>query len=160
MFRKFGIVFFALVFSSLAIADAGDKTVMLAGKQLNEKASSKISIKALETNFTLHTIEVYNPWEKRREVYSGIWVSELIKQYGPSAKSLTLTAIDSYQTTLNDEEWQSFRIMLVTKVNGQYIDVKNKGPMRIVFADYDAADNRYELSLPKWMWMIKQLSFD
>ncbi len=160
MVRKIAILLMTLVFSSIAIADAGDKTVMLSGKQLSEKEPNKISIKALEADFTLQTVEIYNPWEKRKEIYTGIWVTDLIKKYGQGAHSLTLTAIDNYQVTLKDEDWQNLRILLATKVNGQYIDVKNKGPMRVVFPDYNAADKRYELSLPKWLWMIKQLEFN
>ncbi len=160
MVRKLSILLMALVFSSIVMADAGDKTVLLMGKHLSETAPPKITIKALEANFTLHTVETYNPWEKRTEVYTGIWVSDLIKTYGQGTTSLKLTAIDDYQVTLNNEEWQNLRILLATKVNGQYIDVKNKGPMRVVFPDYDAANKHYELSLPKWLWMIKRLEFN
>jgi hypothetical protein len=133
---------------------------MLSGKQLSEKQLNKISMKGLEADFKLQTFDVYNPWEKRKDSYSGVLLNELVSKYAPNSQSLVVTAIDDYQVTITVEDGQNMRILLATKVNDRYIDVKNKGPMRIVFPDYDVADKRYELSLPKWMWMIKRLEFN
>jgi len=148
-----------LLFSNLSYADAGDRKVRLSGN-LQDNVDKKQSVKKLEQQFTLYTKKFYNPWEKASATYSGILLDEFVKKFGQAdTNKITFKAIDDYQVDIPKNIWQSYKILLVTKVNGEYLDIKNKGPMRIVFPDYDASKKEYEVNLPLWLWMITQIEF-
>lgn len=137
----------------------GDKRVKISGK-INATAPKYITPKSIEKDFETQNFELYNPWEKKRESYHGVLLDQLAKKYGTEdVKELKFVAIDDYNVDFKKELYEKERILLVYKVNGEYLSIRKKGPMKIVFVDYDASKKRYELNLPKWLWMIKYIEF-
>lgn len=161
MFVRIVLLVVLNVFSWQAFAlSAGDKKVRLTGIALKQDAPKRLSVKQLETYFQLHAFDVYNPWEKRSDQYKGIWMHDFVHKFGQGdLKGLNIRAIDDYQISLTPQDWQNFRILIATQVNGNYIPVKSKGPMRLVFPDYNEDDKAYELNLSQWMWMINKIEF-
>lgn len=156
--RKMHAVIFSVLFvyTSLFGSD-GSKKVLLSGN-LIDSAPKHISAKMLHDTFTTKKVHMYNPWEKSSADYEGVLLEDFISFYAqPSVKNLKLEAIDSYQTDISRELWTSERILLVTKVNGKYLSIRDKGPLRIVFIDYNESKiNTLEL----WMWMINKITIE
>lgn len=142
-----------------ADADAGDKMISLSGALL-EQIPKRMSVRQIEQLAPLAEVTMYDPWDKRTERYQGILMNEFVRKLGqPGIKELLLSAIDEYQVTFHENEWQQFRIMIVTRVNGEYLSVREKGPMKIIFPDYEMSNKSYELNRPKWLWMINRIEF-
>lgn len=152
-------IFSLLVFSNLSLADAGDRKIRFSGELL-EGTEKRQSVKQIENQFTLFTQNIYNPWEKESATYSGILVDQLLTKFAKEGvNKIVFKAIDDYQIEMDLNTLKDFQILLVTKQNGEYLEVKDKGPMRIVFPDYDASKKEYEDNLPMWMWMINRIEF-
>lgn len=121
---------------------------------------SRVSVADIET-IGLVTETVYDPFDKVEATYSGVWLNDFVAAYGAEvAESLTTTAIDGYAVTWTPKDWDNYRVLLATQVNGQHLKVENKGPMRVIFADFDANDSDFKETLPKWVWMITNIRFD
>lgn len=149
-----------LIFSVALFADAGDKKVTLLGN-IKPHINKKLSPKQLEKDITPTQYTLYNPWEKKTDTYEGILLNDFIKFYGNEGlKALHLIALDDYKVTISKELMNTERILLVTKINGEYQPIKQKGPMRIVFLDFDKTNPKYEESLPLWLWMISKIEFE
>lgn len=158
--KYFTVLFLSLVvFTSTVFADAGDKKIKLLGNT-NDAAPQYITPKVLAKTFKSIKVDLYNPWEKREDKYEGVLLSELAKKYGKNTNSLKLIALDDYTIEFLKDEYENERIMIAFKVNDEYISVRKKGPMRIVYLDYDPSKKRYENNLYKWMWMIKKIEFN
>lgn len=137
----------------------GERKISLSGN-LQTELNGRISVKALESHFTLLNIESYNPWEKETAKHTGILLNELVAKFAQADTQVVIfSAIDDYEVEIPRAMWESFRILIVTKQNGQYLPVSKRGPMRIVFPDYDASKKEYEINLPLWMWMINKIEF-
>lgn len=148
-----------LVFSSFVFADSGDKQITLTGLTKDGK-DIKISPKQIEASLEVSTFKLYNPWEKNTDEYTGVLLDKFISYFGnKEAKSLKFIAIDDYTVDIPKELLNEERILLVTRVNNEYISLKQKGPMRLVFVDYDPSLKKYEKNLPLWLWMIKKVQF-
>ena len=133
--------------------------VTLIGKTKTHKPL-RLCIKALEKGLPYIEERVYNPYEKRADRYGGVPLDKFVEKFGDSdVKALKFTAIDDYETTIRREDWEAIRIILSTQMNGHYIAYAQKGPLRIVFPDFDPAQERYRLNLPNWIWMIKTIEF-
>jgi hypothetical protein len=161
MFRFWFFLFF--VFASIpvtpsAAADA-DTMIRLAGA-LADNARKRVSVGEIEAIGTVD-VEAFNPYEKRSDTYTGVWMEDFAAHFGATdIKSLKTTAIDDYEITFDKAEWTELRILIATRVNGSYIDFDEKGPMRIVFPDYDEKLEAYQLNLPKWTWMITKVTLE
>lgn len=143
-----------------AYADAGDRLIQFSGLN-SAQTQNAISVKNLEQNFALFSTKMYNPWDKKTARYTGILISDLVNKLGKSnTQKITFKAIDDYEVTLTKEMWTTEPILLVTKENGSHIHMANKGPMRIVFPNYDPKQKHYEQNLPLWMWMITRINFE
>ena len=77
----------------------------------------------------------------------------------PSVTEIKITAIDDYRITFKKDEWEKFRIMLVTKLRGERFGLEDKGPARIVFPDFVPGEEAFLINLPKWLWMIQEIEF-
>ncbi|SHO55029.1 hypothetical protein [Vibrio quintilis] len=142
-----------------AFAGPGNARILLTGKNLNIE-TQRLTVKDLESTFSLVTLDLYNPWEKKTDKYTGFWMNDLIKKFAkPELKSLNIKAVDNYQVEFTAQDWTTFKILVATRVNNQYQPVRNKGPMRLIYANYDSSNVEHELTLTKWMWMIKTIEF-
>ncbi len=150
----------ALFFSAKILADPGDRQITLTGSSLSQN-ELKLSIKELESKFSLFSTQLYNPWDKKNARYTGILINDLANTFSKAnVVTIKFSAIDDYQVTIPKKLWQKQRILLVTKENGKHIEISNKGPMRIVFPDYDISNPEYQSNLTLWMWMINRIEFD
>ncbi len=101
---------------------------------------------------------LFDPYVKKDTRFSGIPLKDFAKKYCPNAMGMTMTAVDYYKIDFEKSEWENESIYVVTKENGSYITPKNRGPMRIVYKDYDK-DKLGDLGhFIKWIWMIKEVS--
>lgn len=154
------IFMFVLLLSVALFGDAGDRKITLLGN-IKDDINKKLSPKQLEKDITPTKHTLYNPWEKKSDEYEGVMLNDFIKFYGKDGiKAIHLVALDDYKVTITKELMKSERILLVTKINGQYQSIKQKGPMRIVFLDFDKTNAKYEKSLPLWLWMINKIEFE
>lgn len=157
--KKTSLLILLTFLASIAWAAPGDRVIYLKGA-LKENAPQKLSVIQLEDHFNLFSTQIYNPWDKKTARYTGIWMKELHRKFAkPESTEIIITAIDQYQITYPLNKCKSARILIATQENGEHIPVANKGPMRIIFPDYDASDAAYSDNLPMWMWMIKSIEF-
>ncbi|MCE0495690.1 molybdopterin-dependent oxidoreductase [Vibrio salinus] len=154
------LILSSILLPDLAAAGPGDKTIRFSGDAIKAEYSKRLTIKTLEQNLPLVTITAYNPWDEKTEDYTGFWLNIMAKKLGtPDVQSILLTGLDGYQVSFNRNEWLSDKILLATKVNGSYISVREKGPLRVIFSEFDKNNAEDGLKLPKWMWMITRVEF-
>lgn len=127
------MVFISILFSQFLYADNGDKKIKLIG-DLKKDTPKYITPKYIDNNFETIGVVLYNPWEKRKDKYSGVLLNEFIKKLSnDDTKELVSKAIDDYKVVFTQELWNKKRILLVNKVNDKYISLREKGPLRVVF---------------------------
>jgi hypothetical protein len=156
--KKTSAVSVFLLLSWLSLyANGGDMSVVVEGK-IENSTSVRLTPRQIEKTFRIFKANIYNPWEKKSAHYEGVLLDQFAKKLAStSVQRVRLKAIDDYEVSLDRTMWQKERILLVTKINGKYLSVKEKGPMLIVFVDYDDSKAK---NLHLWMWMIKQITFE
>lgn len=147
-----------LVAGLSSAGEDGGRRIQIAGA-LAEGLGTSITVREIE-EAGLHDYTLFNPYDQREDRYTGVLIPDLVERFGaPEVQSITLTAIDDYIIEFSREEWNDLQIVLSTRVNGEYIGFDKKGPMRVVFPDYDASKLEYQETLPKWIWMITRIEF-
>ena len=148
-----------LIVSSLLYGGSRVSNIILSGN-LIEASSQHLSVDELTHGLKYVSERVYNPYEKRTDIYGGVLIDEFVQKYAnENTQSIELIAIDDYSITITKDEWKSMRIILSTEINNKKISIKNKGPLRIVFPDYDPQETQYQTNIASWIWMIKKIKF-
>lgn len=145
--------------SSPLFADNSSKKIRLYG-ELKENTPKRVSIKDIEKKCGYVEVSVYNPYEKKKDLYGGVNFKDFLKGYAKTnVKEVSLKAIDGYQVTFTKKEWSEIPIVIATRMNKEYIGFESKGPMRIVFPKYNPDSEVYKKLMSKWMWMITKVEF-
>ena len=130
----------------------GDISVTNSGDML------KLDMPALE-GLGLVKYTVNDPWLNAKNTYTGVLISDLYKALGSSsaATSLHITALDDYQVDISLEDAEKWPILLATRVNGDYMDIENSGPTRVIFP-YDTHSDIDQIAYKDyWIWNIKSV---
>lgn len=152
----------AVMALSLALALPGragsDDVVAIAGS-LAKGPDRLITIAEIEA-MGLTEVTSFNPHDDVTATYSGIWLRDLVSTLADqSTTKVTLTAIDHYQVDFDRDEWQDLEIFLATREDGKLIEFEDRGPLRVIIADYDEQQRKHQDTIAKWVWMITEIDF-
>lgn len=153
---------FASAFLWGSFADGGmaaDKTMIRLAGDLGHSDLAGITIAQIEA-LGLIEVEVFNPDERRVATYQGVWLNDIVAGFGTGqTQNISMTAIDFYQASFEREEWERLRILLATREDGAHIEIDRKGPIRVIFADYNPEERVYQETIGKWIWMVNKIDF-
>ncbi|NQW23031.1 MAG: molybdopterin-dependent oxidoreductase [SAR202 cluster bacterium] len=141
-------------------APTGDVIITMLGdlNVTNSGDTLELDMPTLE-GFGLVKYTVNDPWLNAENTYTGVLISDLRKALGASssATSLLFTALDDYQVDISLEDVEKWPILLATRNNGEYMDIENSGPTRVIFP-YDAFPEIDRVSYKDlWIWNIKSV---
>ncbi len=101
---------------------------------------------------------VDDPWLEVRTTYTGVLMSDIKKYAGMSAAatSIQMTALDDFSVDISVADIDRWPIMLATRINGDYMDIENAGPTRIIFP-YHTGTFDLETYNKFWIWNLKSM---
>ncbi|EJN06310.1 molybdopterin-dependent oxidoreductase [Phyllobacterium sp. YR531] len=143
-FRKL-FVCLALLMLSVSSAAAGSLSkpvgkpiLTISGNITNKNTESGADFdRAMLENTGLQTIETATPWYETRMRFEGVPLDKLMELVGASGTKVTAVALNDYVTTIPIEDFKKFKVILAMKRNGNYMPVRDKGPLFIVYP-YDS----------------------
>ena len=74
-----------------------------------------------------------------------------------TATSVHMVALDDYSVYVSVEDINKWPVMLATRTNGEYMDVENSGPTRIVFpfhANPEIDEDTYKVLM---IWNLRDI---
>ena len=97
------------------------------------------------------------PWYKDPVTFSGVPMSKLLEVVGAKGTSLTVTALNDYATDIPIEDFKTHPVMLATKRDGNYMPVRDKGPLFIVY-NYDSnAELQHQRFYSRSVWQVARM---
>ncbi|EWY35806.1 hypothetical protein N825_34280 [Skermanella stibiiresistens SB22] len=81
--------------------------------------------------------ETATPWDKRPVRFEGVPLGRLLDLLGTSGTKLTAIALNDYSAELPIEDTRKYEVILALKRDGEYMPVRGKGPLFIVY-NFDA----------------------
>ena len=97
-------------------------------------------------------LEAAEPFLKRRVMFEGVLLSDLLTVAGvsDSASKVSLIALDDYKVDFKLADVRSSQMLLATKADGKHMPVDKSGPIRIVFPDSSSLGRNPDL----WIWSV------
>lgn len=98
------------------------------------------------------TIKTSNPWIEGEVVYQGVRMSNLLSLVGADSQSFMAYASDDYKIEVSGVAFEKYPIILAYKQDGEYMGVRDLGPLWIIFpfSDYPELDTEYNRSVSVW----------
>ena len=97
------------------------------------------------------------PWYKDPVTFSGVPMSRLLEFVGAKGTSLSVTALNDYATDIPLQDFNTYPVLLATKRDGQYMPVRDKGPLFIVY-NYDSnAELQHQRFYSRSAWQVARM---
>ena len=84
-------------------------------------------------------------------------MNKLMDAVGAKGTSLTVTALNDYATDIPLEDFKNQPVILATKRDGNYMPVRDKGPLFIVY-NYDSnAELQHQRFYSRSAWQVARM---
>ena len=97
------------------------------------------------------------PWTKSAAEYSGPFLREVLKAAGAKGSRLLVRALNGYSAEVPFSDASSLDTILATRLDGQVMTVRAKGPTMLVYP-FDLDPSLYnEKSFARSVWQITEI---
>lgn len=103
-------------------------------------------------------IATTTPWDDGVVTFEGVSMKQLLIKAGAQGATVTATALDNYVTEIPVSDFDTYQVILAVKRNGQYMEVRDKGPLFIVYP-YDSDPGlKSEKYYARSAWQLRTLT--
>jgi hypothetical protein len=143
--RSFTLASLGLVAAAPALSaelgSAPERPILVVGGRVsthNDGDLAKFDRSMLEA-LGMRSFRTKTPWYSEPVVFEGIPMRTLLREVGASGTRVTATALNDYTTDIPLADFDQFNVLLALKRDGNYMPVRDKGPLFIVYPyDTDA----------------------
>lgn len=96
--------------------------------------------RAMLESLGLETVETSTPWHEGKVKFEGVSMDKLMKLVGATGERVMVVALNDYTTEIPMEDFGKFNVILALKRNGEYMPVRDKGPLFVIYP-YDSNPN-------------------
>lgn len=97
------------------------------------------------------------PWYDGEKTFSGPLGSALLDAVGASGTTMVVTAINDYVTEIPVNDFRDFAVVLATKIDGQLMSVRDKGPIFVIYPFDDRPELNNETYYGRSAWQVKSI---
>jgi len=165
-----GRIFAAVMVGVFALL-AGNFAVAASLAQPAEKAVLTISGKIADTNqdgkavfdramlegLGMTSFVTSTPWYKEPVKFEGVALDRLMSAVGASGDRLVIIALNDYSAELPLADTHKYKVMLALKRDGEYLSVRDKGPLFVVYNFDSDPDLRNQKFYARSVWQIARI---
>ena len=98
------------------------------------------------------------PWYSGDHEFSGVIISDLLDYLGASGENVTFTALNDYASEIPMSELESLPVILATRVDGEELSVRDKGPLFVIYP-FDLDSTLYnEVIFGRSVWQVASVT--
>ena len=147
----------AAVAQSLA-APKGEPILVISGSITNTNVSgtAQFDLPMLEA-LGMVTMSTKTPWYDGVVTFEGVPMDKLMKLVGARGQTVRAIALNDYVTAIPIDDFAKFGTMLAIRQNGQYMPVRDKGPLFIVYPFDSSAELQTQTYYGRSAWQLAKL---
>ncbi|TXR49543.1 molybdopterin-dependent oxidoreductase [Phyllobacterium endophyticum] len=136
----------------------GKAILSISGKIENTNSGTAAEFdRAMLENIGLETIETTTPWYDSRVRFEGVPLDKLMQLVGATGTKMTAIALNDYVTTIPMEDFKKFKVVLALKRDGNYMPVRDKGPLFIVYPYESDPQLQSQTYYTRSAWQVAKL---
>lgn len=156
----------SLVISTHALAaelpkPTGKVFLTLSGniKNTNEEGKAVFDVASLE-KLGLESFQTASPWYNGRTTFTGIPMKKLMDYVGAKGSIVKVTALNDYTTVIPLSDFNKYNVILALKINGEYMRVRDKGPLFIVYPYDSKPELNNQVYYSRSAWQVSRMSIE
>lgn len=157
------LLFVALAGQNPAIAQTlsppqGDPILEVSGKISNTNAPGKaVFDRASFEALGLETIKTSTPWHTGQVTFEGVPLDKLMRAVGAQGKNVRMVALNDYAAIVPVEDFAKYGVILALKRDGQYMPVRDKGPLFVIYPYDSAPELKSQVYYARSVWQVKSM---
>jgi hypothetical protein len=149
----------ALLFAGHAVAqEAKAPKVLLtvSGNIAGEKSAVEFDRQALEA-LGMVSIETSTPWYKGPVKFEGVPLDSIMRAGGAKGERVVAVALNDYSSEIPIEDFAKYKAILALKRDGEYMPVRDKGPLFVVYPYDDNPELKSQKFYSRSVWQVAKL---
>lgn len=123
----------------------------------NGGGAARFSLESLEKLGT-RSFRSENQWVPGTHTFEGVPFSTLLKVIGAKGTKLQAIALNDYSVTIPIQDLTDSPALLVTKMDGEYMSIRKKGPLWILYPQGPGSEKYMKAPYVNYMiWQLKTL---
>ncbi len=106
----------------------------------------------------LETITTTTPWHKGQVTFEGVPMAKVMELVGAKGKTVKALALNDYATQIPMEDFAKFGVILALKRDGEYMPVRDKGPLFIVYPYDSKPELKSQTYYGRSAWQVAKLT--
>jgi hypothetical protein len=104
------------------------------------------------------TFSTQTPWDSKPTTFTGPLLRDVLAAAKARGSTLEATALNDYKISFPVSDATDFDVVMVLKINGEYIPVRTKGPLFIVYPFDDKPELKAARYYERSIWQLKSLT--
>lgn len=105
----------------------------------------------------LETVETTTPWYNGPVKFEGVPLDKLMKQVEASGQRVSAVALNDYASDIPIEDFAKYKVILALKRNGEYMPVRDKGPLFIIYPYDSNPELKNQTYYTRSVWQVARL---
>lgn len=140
------------------VAPKGQPILIISGNISNTNVgdTAQFDLPMLEA-LDMVQISTKSPWYDGVASFDGVRMDKLMALVGAKGKTVRAIALNDYVTTIPIDDFAKFGTIMAIKQNGQYMSVRDKGPLFIIYPFDSNADLQTQTYYGRSAWQLAKL---
>lgn len=122
----------------------------------NAGANAEFDLEMLEA-LASRSGTMETPWTTGKITFSGPLLSAVLDAAGASGETLSVKALNDYAAEVPMSDVRDLQTMLATRMDGQTMSVRDKGPLFLIYPFDTNPDLYNEKYFSRSVWQIKEI---
>ena len=105
----------------------------------------------------METIETKTPWYKETVKFEGVPLEKLMAAVGANGDRVQAIALNDYSVEIPIEDFAKHHAILALKRDGEYMSVRDKGPLFVVYPYDSDPELRSQKFYSRSAWQVNRL---
>lgn len=159
--RFAGLVVLAVAVSLPGAAGADEQTQVILRIDGNVRGGKPVEFSRQDLEkLGLVEIRTKTPWHDGEQRFEGVSLDALMKSVGASGKNVQVVALNRYRTEIPMSDFERHKPILALKRDGQYMPIKDKGPLFVIYPFDSSPDLRVEGYYGRAAWQVRSMTVE
>lgn len=103
------------------------------------------------------SFQTETPWYPTAVKFEGVSMAKLMDLLGAKGKTLSVVALNDYSNDIPFEDFQKYNVILALKQNGEYMSVRDKGPIFIMYPFDSDPVLKHQTYYGRAVWQVSKI---
>lgn len=104
-----------------------------------------------------HSFSTATPWFKEARRFTGPLLRDVLAASGAKGTAMRAVALNDYKVEIPVEDALRHKVLMATRLDGQPMSLREKGPLFIIYPYDESADLRSERYYSRSAWQLRRL---